>query len=115
MYPETKEAVRRAMGVCRVLWSMDPEDYVRLLEATDAVDFPSRAAIEAGLRDKFRDEVIGDEDFARLVDAAILEDLKTRYSDAATEAGFEAEQGLAMLEYAAIMRDLEDDDDGYGR
>lgn len=114
MYPETKEAVRRAMRVCQILWSMDPEEYSRLLEATDAVEFPTRGGVAARLRERFRDEVIGDDELARLTDAELVEELRTRYSDAATAAGFDAEQGLAMLEYAAILRDLEDDD-GYER
>lgn len=113
MYPETKEAVRRAMRVCQILWSMDPEEYVRLLEATDAVPFPTKEEIGLRLRERFKDEVIGEEEFARLVDAELVEELRTRYSDAAVDAGFDAEQGLAMLEYAAILRDL-DDSDSYG-
>jgi len=109
MYPETKEAVRRTMRICQILWSMDPEEYIRLLEATDAIGFPSRDEIGARLRERFKDEVIGDDEFARLVDAELIEELKTRYSDTAVDAGFDPEQGLAMLEYAAILRDLEDD------
>ena len=109
MYPETKEAVRRTMRVCQILWSMDPDEYQRLLEATDAVEYPTRNMITVRLRERFRDEVIGDDEFARLVDAELIEELRTRYSDAAVAAGFDAEQGLAMLEYAAILRDLEDD------
>ncbi len=109
MYPETKEAVRRAMRVCQILWSMDPEEYALLLEATDAIPFPTKEEIGLRLRDRFKDEVISGEEFARLVDAELVEELKARYSDAAVDAGFDAEQGLAMLEYAAILRDLEDD------
>jgi hypothetical protein len=97
------------MRVCQILWSMDPEEYDRLLLATDAIVFPSREEIALRLRERFQDEMIGDEEFARLVDAELVEDLRTRYSDAAVAAGFDAEQGLAMLEYAAILRDLEDD------
>lgn len=109
MYPETKEAIRRTMRVCRTLWSMDPEDYACLLAVTDAIEFPNRPEIEARLRERFKDEVIGDEEFERLVDAELIEELRTRYSDAAVDAGLDAEQGLAMLEYAALLRDLEDD------
>jgi len=112
MYPETKEAVRRAMRVCQILWGMDSEEYVRLFEVASAVEFPTRNIIATRLRERFRDEVIGDEEFACLVDAELIEELKTRYSNAAVAAGFDAEYGLAMLEYAAILRDLEDDD-GY--
>jgi len=109
MYPETKEAVRRTMRVCQILWSMDSDEYIELLEATNAITFPSRDEIAARLRERFKDEMIDDEEFARLVDAELIEDLKTRYSDVAVDAGFDPEQGLAMLEYAAILRDLEDD------
>jgi len=113
MYPETKEAVRRAMRVCRILWGMDPEEYDRLLKETDAIEFPSRSEITERLHDRFRDEVIGGEEFANLVEAELVGELKTKYSKAASDAGLDPEQGLAMLEYAAILRDLEDED-GYG-
>jgi hypothetical protein len=109
MYPETKEAVRRTMRVCQILWSMDPEEYKELLLVTDEIKFPSRDEIAIRLRERFKDEMIGDEEFARLIDAELIEELRTKYSDAAIDAGFDAEQGLAMLEYAAILRDLEDD------
>ena len=101
------------MRVCQALWSMDPEEYDRLLLATDAIVFPSRKEIALRLRERFKDEVIGDEEFARLVDAELIEDLRTRYSETAVAAGFSAEHGLAILEYAAILSDLEDAD-AYG-
>lgn len=98
------------MRICQILWSMDPEEYIRLLEVTDAIEFPNKDEISKRLHERFKDEMIGDEEFAQLVDAELVEDLRTRYSDAAVDAGFEAGLGLAMLEYAAIIRDL---DDGY--
>lgn len=109
MYPETKEAVRRTLRICRLLWGLDREDYDELMRATGDLRFPDRSQVAARLRERFKDEVIGDEEFAQLVEAEILEELKTIYSDAALEIGLDAEHGLAMLEYAAIMRDLEDD------
>lgn len=88
---------------------MDQEEYDSLLEATNAVAFPDRCEISARLRERFKDEMLGEDELARLVDAELIEELRTRYSDAAVDAGFDAEHGLAMLEYAAILRDLEDD------
>jgi hypothetical protein len=108
MYPETKEAVRRTLRVCQILWSMDDCEYIRLLEATDKIEFPNRHGIAVNLQEKFKDEVINNEEFEHLVDAALIEELRIKYSEVAIEAGFDAEQGLAMLEYAAILRDLED-------
>jgi hypothetical protein len=91
---------------------MEPEEYDRLMLATDRIEFPTRDAIAAHLRERFGDEVIADNEFACLVDAELVEELRARYSEAAMGVGLDAEQGLAMLEYAAIIRDLEDD--GYG-
>ena len=109
MFAETKEAVRRTIQVCQVLFSMDPDDYGRLLEVTNSITFPDRNEVAKVLRGKFKDEVISEEEFVGLIDAALVEELQTKYSDAAVEAGFDAEQGLAMLEYAAIIKDLEED------
>ena len=108
MYPETKEAIRRTLQVCQILWSMDVYEYIRLLEITDKIEFPNRHSIAVSLQEKFKDEVISNEEFERLIDAALIEELRIKYSEAAIEAGFDAGQGLAMLEYAAILRDLED-------
>ncbi len=108
MYPETKEAVRRAIQVCQTLWTLTPEEYEQLLLATDAIKLPKREEIVARLKERFRDEMIVEEEFDQLVDAELLEELKTRYSCAATNCGFEEGYGLAMLEYAAILSDLED-------
>lgn len=113
MYQETKEAVKRTLRICRILWGMDQDEYDSLLDATNAVVFPDRNEIAARLRERFKDEMLGDEELARLVDAELIEELRARYSDAAVDAGFDAEHGLAMLEYAAILRDLEDSD-SYG-
>lgn len=112
MYSETKEAVKRAINVCQILFSMDFEDYTMLLEATNLVNFPTREEVLKSLCERFKDEIIDEKELSHLVDAELIEELKNRYSEAAVDAGFTTEQGLAMLEYAAILKDLEDD--GYG-
>jgi len=90
---------------------MDQDEYNRLLAATDTITFPNRDDISERLRERFRDESLNDDELSSLVDAELVEELRILYSDAAENAGLDPEQGLAMLEYAAILRDL---DDGYG-
>lgn len=112
MYLETKEAVKRTISMCQILFSMDLEDYIELLEITNLIKFPTREEISKNICERFKDEVIDEDKLSHLIDAELIEELKNRYSEAAIDAGFTAEQGLAMLEYAAILKDL--DDDGYG-
>jgi len=110
MYPETKRAVRRVLKICDLLWSLEPEAYGRLLAATDAVEMPTRKdALKKAQASLGKD---GDQDeAARMADDILLKELKQRYVEAAEAAGFGREHGLAMLEYATLLMDLEDEDD----
>jgi len=111
MYQETKDAVRRTLRVCRLLWSLDQDDYDGLMRDTCELTLPDRNQVAVRLRERLKDEMISEEEFAQLVEGEILEEIKTMYSNAALERGLHADYGLAVLEYAAIMKDL--GDDGY--
>ena len=110
MYPETKRAVRRVLRVCELLWSLPSEDYQLLLEATNAVEMPDRPSLVKRAKASLGEEADADE-IARMTDDLILKELKRRYAMAAEVAGLEPEHGLAMLEYATILMDLNDEDD----
>lgn len=107
MYPETKRAVRRVLRVCEILWGLPPDEYQRLLAATDAVDLPNRPAIV-----KRAEAILGSEadpdEVERAADDMLLKELKKRYAAAAENAGFDREHGLAMLEYATILMDMDE-------
>lgn len=109
MYPETKRAVRRVLRICDTLWSLEPEDYDRLLAVTNAVELPSRQNAMKRAQASLGED--GDPDEAsRLADDMLVKELKRRYAAAAEEAGFDREHGIAMLEYATILMDLDGDD-----
>lgn len=110
MYPETKRAVRRVLKICDILWSLDEDDYMELLLATDAVELPDREAMTKTAAAALEEEA-DPEELSRATDDLILKELKRRYAEAAEEAGFDREHGLAMLEYATLLMDLEEEDD----
>jgi len=41
MYNETKLAVRKAISACRILFSMDKEDYSKLLKVSSEISIPT--------------------------------------------------------------------------
>ena len=91
MYNETKLAVRKAISACRVLFSMDKREYARLLEISSQVKIPT-------YEDLLHYDIPQKE--------AFVEELKKRYKEAAVNAGFTEEQGIAMLNYAALQKGL---------
>lgn len=109
MYPETKRAVRRVLRICDTLWSLEPENYHRLLAATDAVKLPGRPDAVKRAQASLGEGCDPDE-ASRLADDILVKELKRRYIEAAEEAGFDQEHGIAMLEYATILMDLDEDD-----
>lgn len=108
MYPETKRAVRRVLRVCEILWGLPPDEYQCLLAATDAIELPDRPSIVKHAQALLGNEADPDE-VGRAADDMLLKELKRRYAAAAEGAGFDCEHGLAMLEYATILMDIEED------
>jgi len=94
MYNETKIAVRKAFDIGRILFFMGPERYGRLLSATQRIRPPTTDDVS---------ELVNN---GMPLEDAIISLLRKRYKSAAVEAGFTEEQGIAMLEYAAMLEEL---------
>jgi hypothetical protein len=95
MYSETKIAVRKAFDISRTLFFMGSKRYGELLRITQRIQSPTATEINKFMEDSG----VSKED-------AIISLLKERYEKAAVEAGFTAKQGIAMLEYAAMLEEL---------
>lgn len=97
MYEETKIAVKKAFEVGRILFSLGIEKYNKLLEITKKIKAPSleelNKYVESGLS----------------VEDAFIFVLKDRYKKAAVSAGFTERQGLAMLDYAAMLEEMDNE------
>lgn len=94
MYEETKRAVIKALKVGEILFSMKKEDFNRLISATSKIIPPSKTEIEEFEGLSFED--------------AMVFLLKERYVSSAISNGFTEEQGLAMLEYACLLNEIEE-------
>ena len=98
MFEETKTAVLKAFEVGKVLFKMGAEKYNKLLEATIKIKPPTIEELEVYIEG------------GMVMEDAMIEVLKERYVEAALNAGFTKEQGLAMLSYAAMMEEIDDDE-----
>lgn len=96
MFDETRRAVRRALDLGKVLFSLGPERFERLVITTRKINPPCKEDI-----DKFIQRGMSFED-------AVAAWFVEAYSNAAVNAGFTKEQGRAMLAYAALLKDLEE-------
>lgn len=93
MFEETKKAVRKTIQVAKILFTMDPKEYNRLIEATSSITFPTEEDIYKRISTGMsRNEVI-------------IAELKERYVRKAVEKGFTPKQGIAMLEYVALLEE----------
>jgi hypothetical protein len=96
MYNETKLAVKKAFDISKRLFFMGYENYLKLLETTSKVAMPTEKEVASYVEDGLPAE-----------DAQIAA-LKEKYKQAAVEAGFTEDQGLAMLEYAAMLEEMKE-------
>jgi hypothetical protein len=94
MYDETKFALRKALEIGKTLFSLGGERYSILIDAVEKIRPPTRDDLSIRL-----------EGGASLEDAIIAE-MRDRYAHAAVAAGFEERHGFAMLEYAALLEEL---------
>jgi len=97
MYSETKVAVKKAFEIGKIIFSLGGERYSELLKAVSSVHPPTREELSRYLIDGVPFE-----------DALIIE-IKKRYKRAAIKAGFTERQGVAMLEYAALLKELQNE------
>lgn len=94
MYNETKIAVRKAFDIGRTLFFMGPRKYKELLNITERIRPPTTKDISELVKSGMS------------LEDAMISLLKERYIKAAVQAGFSEEQGIAMLEYAAMLEEL---------
>lgn len=92
MYNETKEALKRAFSLSKILFGMGKENYNKLLNATSTITLPTE------------EELKRYEGFNK--ESAIIIDLQEKFKRVALANGFTEKQGLAMLEYASILREM---------
>ena len=82
MYEETKRAVKKAFEIGKLLFSMNKEDYRRLLYHTSKIQY--------SITEDLSEEVI----------AKVL---KEKYRHAAKAAGLDERYGMAILQYMALL------------
>jgi len=111
MWPETKEAVRRAFWICEMLWGLPDDKYGRLLKETGAVKFPTKTEVRQAVIDDLAEKSLNLEleEVQVLIEDRIIAELKSSYAAAGESAGLTADHGLAMLEYVALLKELEDE------
>ena len=95
MFDETKTAVRKAFEIGKTLFTMGPKRYDELLKLTSRIRPPSIEEIELYVEGR-----------GLTLEEAYITILKERYSATATQNGFTKQQGIAMLEYAALEAEL---------
>ena len=93
MTDETKAAVRKAFNVGRILFFMGSNKYNKLLKATSEVRL-SKTKVDSFIKE------------GRSTEEAMVYVLRDMYGEAAISAGFTRKQGIAMLEYAAMLEEL---------
>jgi len=98
MYEETKGAVRKAFEIGKVLFSMGGQRYNKLLKAVSKIKPPVKEDLSKYLID------------GMILEDALIAEMRERYKSAALSAGFTEQQGIAMLEYAAMLEELKDDE-----
>jgi len=96
MYNETKLAVKKAFDIGKRLFFMGYGDYLKLLEAASKISMPTKEDVASYIEDGLA------------VEDAQLAAMKERYREAAVEAGFTEDQGLAVLEYAAMLEEMKE-------
>jgi len=94
MYEETKKAVEKAFQVGKIIFGLGSERYGQLLKAVSSVRHPTKKDLKEYLDDGL------------CLEDAMITELKRRYKAAALQAGFTRRQGLAMLEYAAMLEEM---------
>lgn len=95
MYEETKIAVKKALEVGKILFSMGATKFEKLATITNNIVLPSREEIEQVAKTA-----------SIPFEKAHILCIKKRYKQVAVSAGFTEEEGLAMLTYASLLEDI---------
>jgi hypothetical protein len=96
MDKETKLLIRKAFSIGKILFSLSPQKYAELRDAVQKVSPPKREDIGILMEN-------------RSLEDAIILDIKTRYAAAAVLVGLTEKHGIAMLEYATLSKEIEDE------
>ena len=94
MYNETKNALKKAFEISKKLFFIGPKKYSILLNATSSIRSPSKEELEEHTSK------------GKELEEAMEIVLKEKYGRAAIGAGFTRSQGIAMLEYAAMLEEI---------
>jgi hypothetical protein len=94
MYNETKIALKKAFEISRILFFMGQKRYKMLLDATSSIKPPVKKEI---------DDIVS---MGKTYEEAMEIILKEKYSSVAVSMGFSKEQGIAMLQYAAMLEEI---------
>ena len=94
MYNETKIAVKKAFEIGSILFSMRREEYKRLVKVTSEIKFPTDVEIKPYIDNGYNKE------------DAISILLRNRYKEIAVKNGFTEQQGIAILNYAAMLEEI---------
>jgi hypothetical protein len=96
MYNETKIALRKAFEISKTLFFIGPRKYSILLNATSSIGPPSKKELE-----EYTNK-------GKTLEEAVKIVIKEKYRRAAISAGFTKDQGIAMLEYAAMLEEIKE-------
>lgn len=94
MFPETKLAVQRAFEIGKVLFSLNPLKYNKLIQLTKKIPIPTK------------DDIKNFQHADMTTEQAIECWFKQKYSQVAINIGLEERHGLAALAYAAILKEI---------
>ena len=97
MYNETKIAIKVAFKIGKILFSMSPSDYQKLLESTNNVIEPTPEDLEIHIKAGIK------------YGEAFRQELQNRYVKAANDSGLEDKYGIAIMKYVAMIREINDD------
>lgn len=93
MYSETKKAVKKAFEIGQIIFGLGKTKYTELLNITNKISAPTIRELEQ---------------YDCPMEEAIVIELKKRYTNAAKSVGLTEKEGMAMLEYAVFIQELDD-------
>ena len=96
MFDETKIAVKKAFAIGKIIFSLNGKQYMKLLKAVSNIKPPTKDEISIYLLDGIS------------LEDAIIREMRERYKTVAVSVGFKEKHGIAMLEYAAMLSELND-------
>ena len=97
MYDETKKAVNKAFDIGKILFSLGTQKYNDLLQETKKINLPQPEELIERVKSGERPQTV------------LIEELRNRYIQAARRVELSEKYGIAMLEYAAMLKEIRND------